>query len=66
MSSSLKKSIVFLKYGLKLNLAKGERFDVYYREFLAANNLREEAYEYVREHIDEEWPFEPFDWDIAQ
>ena len=29
MSSSLKKSIVFLKYGLKLNLAKGERFDVY-------------------------------------
>ena len=37
-----------------------------YREFLAANNLREEAYEYVREHIDEEWPFEPFDWDIAQ
>ena len=30
MSSSLKKSIVFLKYGLKLNLAKGERFDVYW------------------------------------
>ena len=29
MSSSLKKSIVFLKYGLKLNLVKGERFDVY-------------------------------------
>ena len=37
-----------------------------YWEFLAANNLREEAYEYVREHIDEEWPFDSFDWDIAQ
>ena len=29
VSSSLKKSIVFFKYGLKLNLVKGERFDVY-------------------------------------
>ena len=37
-----------------------------YWEFLAANNLCEEAYEYVREHIDEEWPFDSFDWDIAQ
>lgn len=37
-----------------------------YREFLAANNLREEADEYVRRHIDEEWPFDSFDWDIAQ
>lgn len=38
-----------------------------YWEILAANNnLREEAYEYVREHIDEEWPFDSFDWDIAQ
>ncbi len=36
-----------------------------YREFLAANDLGEEAYEYVRDHIDEEWPFESFDWDIA-
>lgn len=37
-----------------------------YWEFLVANDLREEAYEYVREHIDEEWPFGSFDWDIAQ
>ena len=37
-----------------------------YWEFLAANNLCEEAYEYVRKHINEEWPFDPFDWDIAQ
>lgn len=37
-----------------------------YWEFLVANDLREEAYEYVREHIDEEWPFDSFDWDIAQ
>lgn len=37
-----------------------------YWEFLVANDLREEAYEYVREHLDEEWPFESFDWDIAQ
>ena len=36
-----------------------------YWEFLVANDLREEAYEYVRDHIDEEWPFESFDWDIA-
>ena len=37
-----------------------------YWEFLAANNLREEAYDYVRERIDEEWPFDSFEWDIAQ
>lgn len=37
-----------------------------YWEFLAANGLREEAYKYVREHIDEEWLFESFDWDIAR
>jgi len=37
-----------------------------YWEFLVANDLREEAYEYVREHIDEEWPFDSFDRDIAQ
>jgi len=37
-----------------------------YWEFLAANDLREEAYEYVREHIDEEWLFDSFEWDIAQ
>lgn len=37
-----------------------------YWEFLVANDLRDEAYEYVREHIDEEWPFDSFDWDIAK
>lgn len=37
-----------------------------YWEFLVANDLREEAYEYVREHIDDEWPFDSFEWDIAQ
>ena len=37
-----------------------------YWKVLVANDLREEAYEYVREHIDEEWPFDSFDWDIAQ
>ena len=37
-----------------------------YWEFLVANDLRDEAYEYVREHIDEEWPFDSFEWDIAQ
>lgn len=37
-----------------------------YWEFLVANDLRDEAYEYVCEHIDEEWPFDSFDWDIAQ
>ena len=36
-----------------------------YWEFLVANDLREEAYEYVRDRIDEEWPFESVDWDIA-
>lgn len=36
-----------------------------YWEVLVANDLREEAYEYVREHIDEEWPFDSFDWDIT-
>lgn len=37
-----------------------------YWEFLVANGLHEEACEYVREHIDEEWPFDSLDWDIAQ
>lgn len=37
-----------------------------YWEFLVASDLREEAYEYVCEHIDEEWPFDSFEWDIAQ
>lgn len=37
-----------------------------YWEFLVANDLREEAYEYVREHIDEKWPFDSFEWNIAQ
>ena len=37
-----------------------------YWEVLVANDLREEANEYVREHIDEEWPFDSFDWDITQ
>ena len=37
-----------------------------YWEFLRARGLREEADEYVREHIDEEWPFGSFDWDVAQ
>jgi hypothetical protein len=36
-----------------------------YWEVLVANDLREEAYEYVREHIDEEWPFDSFDLDIT-
>lgn len=36
-----------------------------YWEVLVANDLRDEAYEYVREHIDEEWPFDSFDWDIT-
>lgn len=37
-----------------------------YWEELIANDLREEACEYVREHIDEELPFDPIEWDIAQ
>lgn len=37
-----------------------------YWEVLVANDLRDEAYEYVREHIDEELPFELIDWDIVQ
>lgn len=37
-----------------------------YWEVLIANDLREEACEYVREHIDEELPFDPIEWDIAQ
>ena len=37
-----------------------------YWEFLGARGLREEADEYVRKHIDEEWPFGSFDWDVAQ
>ena len=35
-------------------------------EISNTNDLREEANEYVREHIDEEWPFDSFDWDITQ
>ncbi len=37
-----------------------------YWEFLVANDLRDEAYEYVRERIDEELLFDSFGWDIAQ
>ena len=37
-----------------------------YWEFPGANGLRDKADEYVREHIDEEWPFDSFDWDVAQ
>lgn len=37
-----------------------------YWEVLIANDLRDEAYEYVRDHIDEEWPWDTFDWDITQ
>lgn len=37
-----------------------------YWEVLIANDLREKASEYVREHIDEELPFDPIEWDIAQ
>lgn len=37
-----------------------------YWEVLVDNDLREEAYEYVREHIDEEQPFDSFDWDITR
>lgn len=37
-----------------------------YWEVLITNDLREEACEYVREHIDEELPFDPIEWDIAR
>ncbi len=37
VSSSLKKSIVFFKYGLKLNLAKGGQFDVYGVSYFLTN-----------------------------
>lgn len=40
VSSSLKKSIVFFKYGLKLNLVKGERFDVYEGYMKQGDNLK--------------------------
>ena len=39
---------------------------VLYWEVLVANDLRDEAYEYLQEHIDEELPFESFEWDIAE
>lgn len=42
------------------------RICMLYWEVLIANDLREEACEYVREHIDEELPFDPLEWDIAQ
>lgn len=42
------------------------RICMLYWEVLIANDLREEACEYVREHIDEELPFDPIEWDIAQ
>ena len=34
-----------------------------YWEVLVANDLREEASEYVRDHIDEELPFNSLEWD---
>lgn len=37
-----------------------------YWDVLAANGLREEARTYVKEHIDEELPFDSFEWDIEQ
>ena len=37
-----------------------------YWEVLVANDLRDEAYEHVRDHIDEELPFDMFDWDITR
>lgn len=37
-----------------------------YWEVLIANDLREKAYEYVRDHIDEDLPFDSFEWDIAR
>lgn len=42
------------------------RICMLYWEVLIANDLREEACEYVREHIAEELPFDPIEWDIAQ
>ncbi len=37
-----------------------------YWQFLINNGLNEEADKYVCEHIDEELPFEAFDWDVAR
>ena len=51
MSSSLKKSIVFLKYGLKLNLAKGERFDVYLADAIM-DRISYDSYKINIESID--------------
>ena len=35
-------------------------------EVVGGNDLRDEAYEDLQEHIDEEVPFESFEWDIAE
>ena len=37
-----------------------------YWKFIVSNDLRDEAYEYVHDHIEEDLPFELFEWDIAQ
>lgn len=37
-----------------------------YWQFLINNGLNEEADKYVCEHIDEELPFEAFDWDVVR
>ena len=50
---------------LKKKASRLYRTCLLYWEVLVANDLRDEAYEHVREHIDEEWPFDSFDWDIT-
>lgn len=51
---------------LKRKAGRLYRICFLYWEVLADNGLRDEAYEYVRGHIDEEWLFDSFDWDIAR
>jgi len=51
VSSSLKKSIVFFKYGLKLNLVKGERFDVYLADAIM-DRISYDSYKINIESID--------------
>ncbi len=50
-------------------LEKAKRLDrmcQLYWEVLAAHGLHDKADEYVRDHINEEWPFGSFSCDIAQ
>lgn len=51
---------------LKKKASRLYRTCMLYWEVLIANDLREEAYEYVRDHIDEELPFDSFEWDPAR